>query len=383
MTAVALVLIGWSVSAAVWWLVARWLLAAANRKAGGVGVAAPSLGLSIFKAIPRGLGEAAYAQLEAAMESFVAQMDERSEILVGVPQERAGPWQRVIERWSRTYPKARIKTVCRRAPEQRANPKIGWMEILAAEADADYWLWSDADIIAPDGLLNSIRQGLAEGCGVVTCAYRVRNVSTAVGALDALFVDAEFLPGVLLLGRRGISASAFGAAVAFPAKRFKERVSWDELGGCLADDFLIGQRMGPVRLCPVIVETIALQTRIVPALRHYYRWHKTLRWCRPPSYASMLSILPLLGWLAAISFFSSWWVLWAGFVGQWLFEVMVAMALLSAIGCRYPRAAWWVLGLWPVVRCLTWVATWFPISVVWEGARGRWSNAGISRPGGG
>lgn len=372
MISAALMLAGWSVLSAVWWLVAWRLLRSAGRRAREGRVSSPSLTLSVFKSVPPSLGDEGHAQLVTAMESFVAQLDDGCEMLIGVPLEQAERWRAVIGRWSRTYPEARLKTVCRRSPEGRANPKIGWMEILAAEAASDYWLWSDADISVPLGFLDSVRRGLIEGGGALTCAYRVGKISSAAGALDALFVNAEFLPGVLLLGRGGMSASAFGAAVAFPAKLFKERISWDELGRYLADDFLMGQRMGPVRLCPVIVETFALHRRLVSALRHYYRWHKTLRWCRPVSYASMLSILPLLGWLVAAAIFPTRSVIWAGLLGQWMFEALVATVLLKAAGCRWPLGAWWVLGLWPPIRGLVWVATWLPISVVWDGARARW-----------
>ncbi len=379
---ILILLVGWSLLAAAWWMIAWGLLASTAAKSRPTGIPAPKLALSVFKSIPPGIGGAKRARLAAAIESFVEELDPESEMLLGVPLDQAGLWEADFRRWRNTYPRARIHVIYRVPPGHRANPKIGWMEILAAQAASDYWLWSDADIVAPTGLLDAVRHGLSETRGALTCAYRVSDAPDAVDALDALFVNVEFLPGVLLLGGRGISPSAFGAAIAFPAGLFKERLSWEELGSYLADDYLLGLRMGPVRLCPVIVDTLPLQGGFVAALRHYYRWHKTLKWCRPLSYGSVLSILPLLGWLAAVAVCPLSVAHWTGLAVQWMFEVLMAGALLRKAGCGHPTRAWWMLGIWPMIRCCAWVAAWLPLAVVWEGANGRWPGVRAARPAG-
>lgn len=371
MTTGVMALTAWSLLAAIWWAVAWWFLLASRRRTPEI-PASPVPAFSIFKAIPAALDEDGHSQIAGAIESFIGQLDTGDEMLLGIPTEHAESWRPVLDRWATEYPGAKIKAIIQPAPVQRANPKIAWMEVMAPSASCEHWLWSDADIVAPPRVLDSLREELRKGCVAATCAYRVRTFSKGAAALDALFINSEFLPGVLLLGARGFSASAFGAAVAFPGHFFRERVSWEEIGNCLADDFIIGQRLAPVRLSPVIVNTLSLQTHFVAAIRHYYRWHKTLRWCRPLSYAALLAITPLVGWLVSAVLLPAHPGFMAGFFAQWLFEVGIAVVLLRAAGCRWPIGASWMLALWPIIRCLSWIASWLPISVVWVGARGRW-----------
>ena len=63
-------------------------------------------------------------------------------------------------------------------------------------------------------------------------------------------------------------------------------------GASLADDHELGRRPAPVIISRVVTETCALETQLGPALRHVYRWQKTIRWCRPGGFAALVAILP-------------------------------------------------------------------------------------------
>jgi ceramide glucosyltransferase len=261
-------------------------------------------------------------------------------------------------------------------PPPSANPKIAKIEALVPLAHGEYWLWSDADIIAPAGLLRQLHRELAApATKAVTCTYVIRSPGQLPGMLDALFVNLEFLPGALLLGRKGAQDFTFGAVVLFRAADFRARASWGELRSSLADDFELGRRLERVRLSSCLVETLALCTRWRPALAHYYRWQKTIRWCRPGGFLALLAILPFLGWLAAASIWPSVGWLWTGLVWVWISEAVFARVAFATLGCKLPAGGWLLFLAWPPLRAFTWLAVWLPISVGWGAGRDRWRKA--------
>jgi hypothetical protein len=330
--------------------------------------------VSIFKPLPSPTSPEERIALASAIESFLVQLEPAAELLIGLPESDAAVWQPFLEDWKRRFPGQRIRVCCESCPRQRANPKIAWLEKLAPMAQGEFWLWSDADIIVPRDFFRQLRRALAEaGDGAVTCPYCVRRVSVAPAVLDAAFVNAEFLPGALLLGRRSVVDFTFGAATIFRSEDFRRRVSWEELGGALADDYALGQQLKPVALRGPMVETLALETTISGALGHYYRWQKTIWWCRPGSYAALLAIMPLLGWGLFAALHPLDPVAWLGLGAQWSVEFAGVAALCLAVGCRMSPGAWAALILWPLIRALTWIAVWLPLPVRWRGAPQRWA----------
>ncbi len=374
----------WSVAASIWWGLAVWLVhgharRGMGRRAPGVspegGPVLPGAGpsVSLFKPLPLASSGEERARLIAALASFVEQLEPMDELLLGLPESEWPFWRGTVEVWCRREPAARIRVIRGDPPRGRANPKVAWLEVLAGEARKEIWIWSDADVVAPPGLLAELRWAVADpGVGAVTCPYFVGHAGRAAAVLDAAFVNAEFLPGALLLGRRGGMAMTFGAATVFRAADFRAVTRWDELGNALADDYLLGQRLGSVGLSGIRVETLALETTLGGALRHYYRWQKTIRWCRPLAYAALLAILPLLGWGVLLAGGRGGWGAAAAFGGQWLIEYGAVVAICRALRCRFSAAAWLLLALWPLLRALAWVAVWLPMSVLWRGARQRW-----------
>lgn len=354
----------WTVIGLGWWSFAVF-----QRRSDGLLTRNDSIekpGVTVFKPIPPGEGESSFQGTWQAVESFVSQLDADTELLLGVPDSQLEAWNSLLPKWEEQKPGARIRIVSRPPPDQLANPKIAWQEILATEARGEFWLWSDADVIAPAGLVDHLRSELTQDVQAVTCAYTIPSVTSARGVWDALYVNAEFLPGALLLGGRGDVDFAFGACVMFRAKVFRERTSWKDFGKWLADDFQLGQMLGKVRISPAQVQTHAHSGSWVGALRHYLRWHKTVRWCRPGGYAAMLVILPLIGWTAGV-------ICGGGreFVAGWVFQCVaeagLGATLLARANCALPAGGLAPLLAWPLLRAGTWIWSWLPFGVTWAG----------------
>ncbi len=409
-----MLLAAWSVGASGWWIFAGWLVAAPNKRRDTIGQASrlspssiPSLTkggsfpvtsippprplasdvrdrrdacpaaltrLSVFKPIPPVSSPTERAALAPAIASFLPQLGPQDEMLIGVQESEAPEWLPTFSVWRESYPGVRLIVCQRPEPRQRANPKIAWLEHLAEQAHGELWLWSDADIVAPAGCLDAMKRLLAGSVvGAVTSPYCVREIRGAPEALDALFVNAEFLPGALLLGRMGTVDFTFGAATMFRAADFRRRVTWADLGASLADDYVLGQRLQPVLMTSNLVETGAFESGWPAALRHYYRWQKTIRWCRPGSFAALLAIQPLVGWAGLLTLRPQNAVGWAGLGLQWFFEVCVAIVILRRLRCRIPMRAWLTVALWPVLRVTCWMAVWLPLPVIWRGTVRRWT----------
>lgn len=331
--------------------------------------------LTVFKALPPVSSEDARAAITEAVGSFVRELGADSELVLGVPREAEADWAGALATWRRLEGGERLRVRVLPTPGQHANPKVAWLEALSTEATGRLWLWSDADIFAPEGLLADLRAELAAaGSAVhaVTSAYCVRRVTDVAGMADALFVNVEFLPGALLLGRLGTVRLSFGAAVLFWADDFSARVNWAELGASLADDYVLGQRLAPVRISPQLVETTAIQPGLGAALRHLHRWQRTIRWCRPGSFAALLVVMPLLGWLAAVLVRPADPRSWQGLLGLIAGEAFASAVLMLGVGARMPLRCWLAIVAWPVVRAVGWVTAWLPLPVTWGEGKAAW-----------
>jgi ceramide glucosyltransferase len=235
-------------------------------------------------------------------------------------------------------------------------------------------MWSDSDIVAPPGLIDTMRRELADGqAGMVTCPYVVRCIDSGPMMLEALFANLEFYPGVLLCRRAGPVRFAFGAAMMFPAARFRERAQWEKLGARMADDNALGRALAPVRISEATVETLASESNWRDAMEHYLRWQKTVRWCQPAGFAGQIVILPVLGWLLATLIHPGSAMAWLGLAMTAQIEVMAAMMLFWLVGCEV--WSWWIVSLWSLLlRPLTWVACWMPWPVVFRSQNRKWFN---------
>ena len=363
---------GWTVLAALWWLMA-YVLVARSRRVPPLKRSADSPSLSIFKPVPAlGDGEVP-PRLVAALESFIQQLDEHSELLLGFEKRDQTRWEPVVDNWRRKYPQARLNVTFAPQPNHFPNPKISWEHTLAPRARGKLWLWSDADIIAPAGTVAELRDELgATNAALVTAPYVVRDVRSMPALIEALYVNMELYPGARLLQRLGSVRCAFGSCLLFAADSFRQQVVWERLGSVLAEDFTLGNSLQPVTVSSVTLESLATETRWGHAIGRYLRWHKGVRWCRPAGYAGLLMILPLIGWLTFAVSHPAAWSAWLGAIAVMQMEVLTAWAIFRRIGCRLKARHVFGLELWCLLRPLVWIACWFPWPVVWRPQRRMW-----------
>jgi ceramide glucosyltransferase len=105
------------------------------------------------------------------------------------------------------------------------------------------------------------------------------------------------------------------------------------------------------------------------AILHYLRWQKTIRWCRPGSYAAQLIVLPVVGWLTWLILNPTSMVAWLGLLGIVALDTIAALAICRVLGCRIGLRRIYAVPLWSLIRGLSWVACWLPWPIVWRGRR--------------
>jgi len=363
---VELLLTAWSGIGLFWWALSLSLAASAGKPPEAPPPQPKKRSLTIFKPLSP-LENGNLQAVARGLESFISQLDEASELVLGIHEPDWPDVAPFVDRMQALYPKSRIIIVRRSESDTLANPKIAWQKVMAAHAAGDLWLWSDSDIIAPPGFLGSARAEFETyGAEMLTFPYVVRVVRRLPDLLDALFVNAEIYPGVLLLRKSGPVDFGLGAAMLFTKESFLKKVTWEKLGAALADDFVLGQALQPVRLSATTLETVAHVANWPAAFEHYFRWKKTVCWCRPIGFAAQVIVMPVLGWLAfAICHpFNPW--AWIGLLSTIQVEVLFAALICRQVGCRLSLTALLATEVWSVCRVLFWILCWLPGRVKWQ-----------------
>jgi len=176
-----------------------------------------------------------------------------------------------------------------------ANRKVAKLIKMGDLAgNADLFVMSDADIAVDSDHLRRLAGELAENdkLGVVSCLYRARPGGPLASRLEALAVNTDFTPMVMLSAAIEPVRFALGATVAI------KRPALDAIGGfrvlkdMLADDYYIGKlaadRGWGVALSSSIVTTVTHEQTFADFWNHQLRWARTYRTTRPLSLATIL-----------------------------------------------------------------------------------------------
>lgn len=364
-------LVIWTLFALIWWLIAAALVFSARRQPDNHRPLPDHTPLSLFKTLAGPLTDNEFLHLSRCMETFVADLDEQSELIIGCHELDHARCLEFIASMHQRYPGAQLKVVADPDPQRHAaNPKISWMQILTPHASGTLWFWSDADIEAPPGTLRSLRADLSSGnAQLVTSPYIINHVPNAAAMLDALFVNLEFYPGVVLLGKLNAIAFGFGSGMLFRADTFRQRVDWNFLGNCLADDYHLGRLLRPAKLGSMRLTTIPAAETWRGALLHYLRWQKTIRWNRPGGFAAQFVVLPVIGWLVALSLIPTSTFVWWGLTTALVLDAVAALVICYLLSCRIGLVRIPLIPLWSFMRSLTWLACWLPWPIVWRGRK--------------
>ncbi|MCS7314742.1 MAG: bacteriohopanetetrol glucosamine biosynthesis glycosyltransferase HpnI [Bryobacterales bacterium] len=249
------------------------------------------------------------------------------EILFGL-SDPADPARPLLEKLCAAYPHRpmRIIVASHRAP----NPKVGVLIELARQARHPVLVVNDSDIAVPRDYLRRLVAALEEpGVGLATCLYRGEGQGLA-GRFEALAIATDFVPGVLVAPRLGVSEFALGATMAFRATDLARAGGFEAIADYLADDYQLGRRMRAlglrVTMAPLVVVTFLPNKGWRQAWQHQVRWARTVRACRRGGYLGMPVTWATL-WVAALA--ACGWSLAA--LGLLALRLMTAFTVASRV----------------------------------------------------
>jgi ceramide glucosyltransferase len=258
-----------------------------------------------------------------------------------------------------------------------ANRKVSNLVNMARRIRHDVVILSDSDIrVAPDYLARVIAALQQPHVGAVTCLYHGVAASGPWSQLGALFINAHFLPSVVLGLASGLAQPCFGSTIALT------RSALDAIGGFAAfadrldDDYAIGAavraRGEVIAIPPFSVAHLCSEASLRELWRHELRWARTIRNIAPLGHAGSAVMHPL-AWAVAALALSPWSGLLIPAAAVTVAAMLCRMALLRGVtrGFGLPPPCYWLVPVRDLLSFSVFVASFLGRSVSWKGHRYR------------
>lgn len=311
-----------------------------------------------------------------AIRSHAVQDYPEFEILFGL-RDRDEASRADIERLSAEFPQSSIRMV--QVTRQANNGKVGTLVELAKLARYPVLLVNDSDIFVEQGYLRQVAAPLEDArVGVVTCLYRARAESAA-SRWEAMGIETEFVPSVLVARLIGVAGFALGSTMVFRAEQIRAIGGFEAVEDYIADDYQLGARIAAlgfkVALAKTVVETNLGHQTWAEVWRHQLRWARTIRVSRRAGY---------FGYVVTHATF---WSLVALVSGAWQIAAatlgirMCAGVLAAAAVLRQPRIAidFWLIPARDLWGFAVWLCGLFGDTVQWRDQRLKLSRDGKIR----
>jgi ceramide glucosyltransferase len=332
---------------------------------------------------------------------FTQQYAGATQILFGVAAA-ADPVCPIVRKLLQEFPDRDAQlVVC--GPPSGTNAKVSQLVELERQAKHDVLIISDADVRVPPDFLSNFSAPLCEfppsnppseefgpqnlcssvsicrspppGCGLVCCFYRLANPTTLAMQWEVIAVNADFWSQVLQSRSLKPIDFALGAVMAIRRQQLREIGGFDALVDCLADDYLLGNRIArrgySIALSPVVVDCWSAPMGWASVWKHQLRWARTIRVCQPvPYFFSLLSnatLWPLL-WLilhpvSPVCAFAQC---------CWLIRIMTALNLEQRLTQgRILIALSWLVPVKDLLQTAIWLLAFLGNRVEWRGRQMR------------
>ena len=302
-------------------------------------------------------------------ESFCRQNYPQYQLLFGVsdPDDPAVP---LIQAIMAEHPDRDISLVI--ATESLGpNGKVSTLCQMLPKAKYPFLIVSDSDMRAqPDYLQRVVAPFADPGVGLVTTLYRGRGAKTRGAALEALTVNTDFLPSVLVAERFEGLSFALGATMAVRQKALEGIGGFSALVDFLADDYQLGNRVfragwGLV-LSDVIVDHVVRTSTVREFLLHQLRWARTYRVSRPGGYFLTLLTRGLFFATALVLLNPGAPLAYRLLVGYLVLRLGTAAWFHVKVGESDPKDLW-LLPVRDLLAVGIWAAAFLGNTVTWRG----------------
>lgn len=301
--------------------------------------------------------------------SFCRQEYPEYEILFAV-NEQSDAAVPVVRRLIAAFPERRI-TLLIGSEYIGANRKVNSLARLAREARHEVLALSDGDVRVGPRYLRNVVAPLRNGdVGAVTSFYRGVAERNFFAHLEAIGAASGFFPGVMMASWTEGVKFALGASIATTKTWLGKIGGFESIAPYLADDYEVGHRIasagGRVELSRETVWTMYPAQTPRGFWQHQLRWARTVRLCRPASYAALI-LTQSLPWalLAALvaprSSIAAFYLL--AYVVTRL--AMAWFVGVKVIGDETLRRRLWLVPVWDAVHFVIWVVSFASNYLVW------------------
>src|SRR6202140_1375404 len=350
----------------IYYLLAIFAALAFSRRAKAQAPATPTFEppVSILKPV-HGVDFASYENYA----SFCKQDYPEYEILFAVNNE-SDPAIAVVTQLIADYPQRHINLLIG-AEYLGANQKVNNLARLTREARHEVLALSDGDVRVGPKYLSNVVAPLQDGnVGAVTSFYRGIAQNNLYAELEAVGASSDFFAGVLMAAWTEGVKFTLGASVATTKTWMQKVGGFEPIAAFLADDYEIGRRVtqsgGRVVLSHETVSTMYPSQTPRSFWQHQLRWARTVRLCRPASYAALL-FTQGLPWVMAAALIASTHGIAASYLLAYL-VLRLAMAWfvgVSVVGDEVLRRRLWLVPLWDAIHFVVWSASFVSNHVVW------------------
>jgi len=301
--------------------------------------------------------------------SFCTQDYPEYEILFAV-NEQTDPAVAVVTRLIAEYPRCHIVLLIG-AEHFGANQKVNNLARLTREAKHEVLALSDGDVrVGPKYLRNVVAPLRDANVGAVTSFYRGVAQNNLYADLEAVGTSSDFFAGVLMASWTEGVKFTLGASVATTKTWMRKIGGFEAIAAFLADDYEIGRRVtesgGQVVLSHETVSTMYPAQSLRSFWQHQLRWARTVRLCRPASYAALLFTQGLPWTIAAASLAPTRWIAASYLLVYLVLRLAMAWFVgVSVVGDEVVRRRLWLVPLWDAIHFVVWTASFASNHVVW------------------
>ena len=274
-----------------------------------------------------------------------------------------------------SYPQKQITLVVGAEPGC-SNRKVAKLIAMAEQVpDTDIIVIGDADIAVDRDHLRRLVGELAADPkkGVISCMYRARPSGSLASRLEALSVNTDFTPMVMLSAAVEPVRYALGATIAIKRAALEQIGGFHAIKDYLADDFHLGKLAADhnwdIGLSSSIVTTVAHEQTFGDFWNHQLRWARTYRTTRPLSLATITTHGPFWGLILLLASRGSCFA-----VALFLFLIAARLAMSTLMLRNVLRLPELMRDVWLVPLkdlCMTgiWFTSLFGNQVEWAGRR--------------
>jgi ceramide glucosyltransferase len=301
--------------------------------------------------------------------SFCAQDYPDYEILFAVNEEN-DPAVAVVTRLIAEYPQRRIILLIG-AEYFGANRKVNNLARLTREAKHEVLALSDGDVrVGPKYLRNVVAPLQDRNVGAVTSFYRGIAQNNLYAELEAVGASSNFFGGVLMAAWTEGVKFTLGASVVTTKTWVRKIDGFEAIAAFLADDYEIGRRVtqsgGRVVLSHETVSTMYPAQSLRSFWQHQLRWARTVRLCRPASYAALLFTQGLPWAIAAALLAPMRWIAASYLLAYLVLRLAMAWFVgVSVVSDEVLRRRLWLVPLWDAIHFVVWVASFASNHVMW------------------